>query len=75
MRGAGRRRARGSGVGGGRVSEVRVERVGVVRMRPQALSLLFSFFLVFLCVGFLSLLPSQSVLCFFNRGLWVTFLD
>ena len=33
-------------------------------VRPQAQMLLFSFFLVFLCVGFLSLLPSQGVLYF-----------
>ena len=39
-----------------------------VTVRPQAQMLLFSFFLVFLCVGFLSLLPSQGVLCFFYRG-------
>lgn len=39
-----------------------------VTVRPQAQMLLFSFFLVFPCVGFLSLLPSQGVLCFFYRG-------
>lgn len=62
-------------VGAGGCGRVR-GRVGdddSVTVRPQAQMLLFSFFLVFLCVGFLSLLPSQGVLYFFYRGFVVFF--